>query len=74
VHAYTPAQIKLAIAGKGNAAKAQIQHMVSALLSLPAAPRADAADALACALCHCHTGATLARLARAGAAVREQRL
>lgn len=74
VHAYTPAQIKLAIAGKGNAAKAQIQHMVRALLNLPAAPQADAADALACALCHCHTGATLARLARAGAAAREQRL
>lgn len=74
VHAYTPAQIKLAVAGKGNAAKVQIQHMVRALLNLPAAPQADAADALACALCHCHTGATLARLARAGAQAREQRL
>lgn len=74
VHAYTPAQIKLAVAGKGNAAKAQIQHMVRALLNLPAAPQADAADALACALCHCHTGATLARIARAGALAREQRL
>lgn len=74
VYAYTPAQIKLAVAGKGNAAKAQIQHMVRALLSLPAAPQADAADALACALCHCHTGATLARLARAGAALPEQRV
>ena len=75
VHAYSPAQIKLAVAGKGNAAKEQIQHMVRALLSLPAAPQADAADALACALCHCHTGATLAHIARAGAlARREQRL
>jgi crossover junction endodeoxyribonuclease RuvC len=74
VHAYTPAQIKLAIAGKGNAAKAQIQHMVRALLNLPAAPQADAADALACALCHSHTNATLSRLARRGASWREQRL
>lgn len=74
VHAYTPAQIKLAIAGKGNADKVQIQHMVRALLKLSAAPQADAADALACALCHCHTRTTLARIASAGAGQREQRL
>ncbi|HEY4732273.1 MAG TPA: crossover junction endodeoxyribonuclease RuvC [Gammaproteobacteria bacterium] len=59
VFEYTPAQIKQAIAGKGNAAKFQVQHMVKALLTLPEAPQADAADALACALCHSHTRETL---------------
>lgn len=51
---YTPAEIKQAVAGRGNAAKAQVQHMVRALLKLPGAPQADAADALAVALCHGH--------------------
>ncbi|MEW6353061.1 MAG: crossover junction endodeoxyribonuclease RuvC [Pseudomonadota bacterium] len=55
LHEYTPAQIKQAIVGKGNAGKEQVQHMVKILLKLPAAPQADAADALAVALCHCHT-------------------
>lgn len=62
VYEYTPAQIKQAIVGKGNAAKAQVQHMVTALLKLPGAPQADAADALACALCHSHTFQTLQQL------------
>ncbi|MCK5640088.1 MAG: crossover junction endodeoxyribonuclease RuvC, partial [Gammaproteobacteria bacterium] len=47
VHEYAPAEIKQAIAGKGNANKEQIQHMVKILLNLPATPQADAADALA---------------------------
>lgn len=54
VHEYTPAQIKQAIVGKGNATKEQVQHMVKVLLKLSATPQADAADALAAALCHCH--------------------
>ncbi|MFQ5488646.1 MAG: crossover junction endodeoxyribonuclease RuvC [Gammaproteobacteria bacterium] len=54
VHEYTPAQIKQAVVGKGNAAKVQVQHMVQALLGLAATPPADAADALACAICHSH--------------------
>ncbi len=62
---YTPAEIKQATVGKGNAAKAQIQHMVQALLQLPAAPQADAADALAIALCHVHTAQTLAHISAA---------
>ncbi len=65
VHEYTPAEIKLSIAGRGGAGKEQIQHMVGALLALPTAPRADAADALACALTHHHAASTLARI-RAG--------
>ncbi len=59
---YTPAQVKQAITGKGSAAKAQIQHMVRLLLSLPSTPPEDAADALAVALCHGHTRQTLSRM------------
>jgi len=51
---YSALQIKRAVVGKGNAAKEQVQHMVRVLLELPGAPQADAADALACAVCHCH--------------------
>src|SRR3990170_6798330 len=51
---YTALQIKRAAVGKGHAGKQQVQHMVKALLGLSAAPRADAADALACAICHAH--------------------
>ncbi|KAF0191382.1 MAG: crossover junction endodeoxyribonuclease RuvC [Gammaproteobacteria bacterium] len=51
---YTPAQIKQGIAGKGNAEKHQVLHMVKALLALQGEPQADAADALAVALCHSH--------------------
>jgi len=58
VHEYAPASIKLAIAGSGRAEKPQVQRMVKALLNLPALPAEDAADALACALCHAH-GRTL---------------
>ena len=59
---YTPAQVKQAITGKGNADKGQIQHMVRLLLRLSAPPPEDAADALAIALCHGHTRRTLVRL------------
>ena len=59
VHEYTPAEIKQAVVGKGNAAKEQVQHMVRVLLKLPGNPQADAADALAAALCHGNTRATL---------------
>jgi len=62
LHEYTPSQIKQATVGKGNAAKEQVQHMVRILLNLPQTPQADAADALAVALCHGHTGQTLKRI------------
>jgi len=55
IHEYSATQVKQAVVGKGNAAKEQVQHMVCALLSLPARPQADAADALAIALCHVQT-------------------
>lgn len=67
VHEYSPSEIKKAIVGKGNAAKAQIQHMVQVLLGLSRLPQEDAADALAAALCHAHTARTLSRLSPAQA-------
>jgi len=51
---YTALQVKQAVVGNGHAAKEQVQEMVKRLLGLPKAPAADAADALACAICHAH--------------------
>src|SRR6187200_1166744 len=56
VSEYTALQVKQAVVGQGHAKKEQVQEMVKRLLSLPAAPGADAADALACAICHAHCG------------------
>lgn len=55
---YAAAQVKLAIAGNGRAEKEQVQHMVRVLLNLREKITADAADALAVALCHAHVRAT----------------
>ncbi len=53
---YTPLQIKQAVAGYGTADKRQVQSMVKALLQLSVIPKPDdAADALAVAICHCHS-------------------
>jgi crossover junction endodeoxyribonuclease RuvC len=50
---YTPTQVKAAVTGSGSADKAQMQRMVRSLLTLAEMPRpADAADALALAICH----------------------
>ena len=62
VSEYTPTQIKKSVVGKGNAAKEQVQHMVKVLLNLSSFPQADAADALAAALCHVHMRNTLAHV------------
>jgi crossover junction endodeoxyribonuclease RuvC len=62
IHEYSPTTIKQAVVGRGHADKAQVQHMVRLLLSLPENPAPDAADALAVALCHGHTRATVARI------------
>jgi crossover junction endodeoxyribonuclease RuvC len=64
VYEYSPNEIKQAIVGRGHADKAQIQHMVRVLLKLPTSPPADAADALAAALCHAHTQQHLTYLQR----------
>ncbi|MCA3001339.1 MAG: crossover junction endodeoxyribonuclease RuvC [Rhodocyclaceae bacterium] len=53
---YTALQVKQAVVGNGHAQKEQVQEMVKRLLKLPASPSADAADALACAICHAHGG------------------
>ncbi len=51
---YTALQVKQSVVGKGHAKKEQVQHMVKRLLALPGDPSPDAADALACAICHAH--------------------
>ena len=54
---YAPREVKLAVVGNGAASKEQIQFMVRRLLGLREDPPADAADALAVAICHHHRGA-----------------
>lgn len=62
VHEYSPREIKQAVVGTGSANKEQVQHMVVSLLQLDATPSADAADALAAALCYGHQRALQQRL------------
>jgi len=65
---YAPLSIKSAVVGYGRAEKHQVQHMVKRLLNLAEIPQpADAADALAIAICHLHTWATLQRQRGIGA-------
>ena len=52
---YSALEIKRSVVGTGGAAKEQVQHMVRVLLSMDHKPPIDAADALACAICHLHT-------------------
>jgi crossover junction endodeoxyribonuclease RuvC len=59
---YAPNQIKKSVVGTGHAAKQQIHHMVKVLLPKSRAASADAADALAVAICHAHHRASLLRL------------
>ncbi len=60
---YTPSEVKAAVTGSGRADKDQVGFMISKLLGLTEVPRpADAADALALALCHVWRGPALARL------------
>ena len=54
VYEYSPRSIKQSVVGNGNAHKEQVIRMVTLLLGLAEAPKDDAADALAAALCHLH--------------------
>ena len=71
---YTALQVKQAVVGNGHAEKEQVQLMVQRLLKLSGAPGTDAADALACAICHAHGGQGLGALATKGFRVRNGRL
>ena len=71
---YTALQVKQAVVGNGHARKEQVQEMVKRLLNLGGAPSPDAADALACAICHAHGGQGLGALPTAGYRVRRGRL
>ncbi|GHE77452.1 crossover junction endodeoxyribonuclease RuvC [Thalassotalea profundi] len=59
---YSARQIKQSVVGTGGADKAQVQHMVKTILKLPVSPQADAADALAVALCHGHSYDSLLKM------------
>lgn len=71
---YTALQIKQAVVGKGHAKKEQVQEMVKRLLQLGGNPSADAADALACAICHAHGGLGLGGISTAGYRMKRGRL
>ena len=70
---YTALQVKQAVVGKGHAKKEQVQHMVKRLLALEGDPAPDAADALACAICHAH-GSRIGSLSTRGLRMKKGRL
>ena len=70
---YTALQVKQAVVGNGHAHKRQVQEMVRRLLGLGGNPSPDAADALACAICHAH-GGRLGALAMRGLRMKKGRL
>jgi crossover junction endodeoxyribonuclease RuvC len=74
VSEYTALQVKQAVVGNGHANKEQVQEMVKRLLRLDGKPSPDAADALACAICHAHGGQGMGSLVTAGYRVRRGRL
>jgi crossover junction endodeoxyribonuclease RuvC len=67
VFEYAPRQIKLAVVGSGSAEKGQVQMMMKSILKLEGAVAADAADALAAAVCHAVRGGLRASLLLAAA-------
>jgi crossover junction endodeoxyribonuclease RuvC len=62
VHEYAATEVKQSVVGSGRGDKAQVQHMIGILLGLKSPLQADAADALAIAVTHAHTRASLARV------------
>ena len=73
VSEYAARSIKRAVVGNGAADKTQVQRMVALLLCLPEPLQADAADALAVAICHGHTRQTLQCFGAAAALTRRRR-
>ena len=74
VHFHTPTEVKAAVTGNGAADKAQVTAMVTRILALQAKPTpADAADALALAICHCWRAPMIARMAAAEARAAQHR-
>lgn len=71
---YTALQVKQAVVGNGHAKKEQVQDMVQRLLGLSGTPSPDAADALACAICHAHGGQGLGAFETKGLRVKKGRL
>jgi crossover junction endodeoxyribonuclease RuvC len=71
---YTALQVKQAVVGNGHAKKEQVQEMVKRLLKLGGSPSPDAADALACAICHAHGGHGFGTGATSGYRMRNGRL
>lgn len=72
VHFHTPSEVKAAVTGNGRADKAQVTTMVTKILGLQQKPTpADAADALALAICHCWRAPMIARMAEAEAKAAE---
>ncbi|WP_280503430.1 crossover junction endodeoxyribonuclease RuvC [Nocardia farcinica] len=69
---HTPSEVKASVTGNGKAGKAQLTAMVTRILGLETAPEpADAADALALAICHCWRATLMARMAAAEAQAAE---
>lgn len=63
VQTYTPSEVKAAVSGNGRADKNQVTTMVTRILNLEVAPKpADAADALAIAICHAWRGASIMKI------------
>ncbi|KXP14737.1 crossover junction endodeoxyribonuclease RuvC [Tsukamurella pseudospumae] len=74
VHFHTPSEVKAAVTGNGNAGKAQVTAMITRILGLQKAPEpADAADALALAVCHSWRAPMIARMAEADRKAAEQK-
>ncbi|BDH57193.1 crossover junction endodeoxyribonuclease RuvC [Tsukamurella sp. PLM1] len=74
VHFHTPSEVKAAVTGNGNAGKAQVTAMITRILGLQKAPEpADAADALALAVCHSWRAPMIARMAEAERKAAEQK-
>jgi crossover junction endodeoxyribonuclease RuvC len=71
---HTPSEVKAAVTGNGRADKAQVTAMVTRILQLQQKPTpADAADALALAICHCWRAPMIARMAQAEAMAAKQK-